>query len=94
MTSWRPPGSGSAKPGRRSRRISSRRLIGFGMDRLRVQVDAVDYLEPIAITQADDDPALQSPIELVARFLEGCAFAPSARALVDLSKKRPFSMIS
>lgn len=87
ITSWLPPGSGPTRPANRSRRINSRRLIGFGIGWPRIQVDTVDNFEPVAMAQSHNDPAFQSFLKLFASFLQGRSFSPRSRTLLDLSKE-------
>src|SRR2546428_8329797 len=87
ISACRLPGNGPSKPKARSRRTSSRRLIGLGILWLRVDVDAVNNREMIAVARFKENPIFQNTLQLFSALFQGRAFCPRARTNRNLPKE-------
>ena len=72
-----PPSSGPLQPSTRNRRMSSRRLIGLGINELaRIQINAIQHRQRVAVTQSANDPGFERASQIFPAGLQSVALAP------------------
>src|SRR3954453_14151309 len=73
---WRCPASGPLHPSARMRRMNSRRLIGFGIRRLRIDIDAADHRKKVAMPRLYQNPVLEPALQLFTGLLQRVTVRP------------------